>query len=144
MPLRPLRPPFLALAWNVRKRTNTEKTHVQGKAGGGLEHLADTLASLGRALDVAGGTNLLRNSVALSARDGALVHAGEIGVGLGVITEILLAGNEKDGETLAEVEDLGDPLLLDVVKRVGRVDRETDQDDVRVGVREGTETVCDG
>jgi hypothetical protein len=39
------------------------------------------------------------------------------------------------------VKDLGDPLLLDVVERVGRVDREADEDDVRVRVREGTETV---
>lgn len=32
-------------------------------------------------------------------------------------------------------------LLLDVVERVWRVDGETDQDDVRVGVRQRTETV---
>lgn len=32
-------------------------------------------------------------------------------------------------------------LLLDVVKRVWRVDRETDQDDMRVGVGQRTETV---
>ena len=32
-------------------------------------------------------------------------------------------------------------LLLDVVEGVGRVDREADQDDVRVGVRKGSETV---
>lgn len=32
-------------------------------------------------------------------------------------------------------------LLLDVVKGVGRVDREADQNDVRVRVRERTETV---
>ena len=32
-------------------------------------------------------------------------------------------------------------LLLDVVKRVGRVDGEADEDDVRVGVGEGAETV---
>ena len=32
-------------------------------------------------------------------------------------------------------------LLLDVVKRIGRVDGEADEDDVRVGVRKGTKTV---
>ena len=32
-------------------------------------------------------------------------------------------------------------LLLDVVERVGRVDGEADEDDVRVGVGEGAETV---
>lgn len=37
--------------------------------------------------------------------------------------------------------DLGDPLLLDVVERVGRVDGEADEDDVRVRVGEGSESV---
>lgn len=87
-------------------------------------------------------------------------------VGLGVVTEILLAANKDDGKSLAEVENLRDPLytslascfnirnhrsspafssplgsndagthlLLDVVEGVWRVNRETDQDDVRVGV----------
>lgn len=32
-------------------------------------------------------------------------------------------------------------LLLDVVERVGRVDGEADEDDVRVGVRERAQTV---
>jgi hypothetical protein len=32
-------------------------------------------------------------------------------------------------------------LLLDVVKRVGRIDGETDEDNVRVGVRERSKTV---
>lgn len=32
-------------------------------------------------------------------------------------------------------------LFLDVVKRVWRIDRKTDQDDMRVGVGQGTETV---
>lgn len=32
-------------------------------------------------------------------------------------------------------------LLLDVIQRIGRVDGEADEDDVGVGVREGSETV---
>lgn len=39
------------------------------------------------------------------------------------------------------MKDLGDPLLLDVVERIGRVDGEADEDNVRVGVGEGTESV---
>lgn len=39
------------------------------------------------------------------------------------------------------MQDFGDPLLLHIVERVGRVDGEADQDDVRVGVRQGAETV---
>lgn len=39
------------------------------------------------------------------------------------------------------MHDLGDPLLENVVQRVRGVNGEADQDDVRVGVREGSETV---
>lgn len=90
---------------------------------------------------------------------------------LGVVAEILLATDKNDGQTLAEMQDLGDPLweevhvlakvayrvqsfnpkgerrkkqaylLLNVVEGVGGVDGEADQDDVGVGVRKGTETV---
>jgi hypothetical protein len=39
------------------------------------------------------------------------------------------------------VEDLRDPLLLDVVERVGGVNGEADQNDVGVGVGKRSETV---
>jgi hypothetical protein len=84
--------------------------------------------------------------------------------GLLVVSKILLTSNEDDGKALAEMQDLGDPLsktnhvsmrlgtwggssgraaylLLDVVKRVGRVDGETDQDDMRVRVGERAQSV---
>lgn len=84
--------------------------------------------------------------------------------GLVVITEILLAADENDGETLAEVQNLGNPLqtvfvlaqwliacvvrtwasrgrycvwaylLLHVVQGIRRVNSKADQDDVGIGV----------
>ena len=44
--------------------------------------------------------------------------------------------SKLEGDELA-----GTHLLLDVVKRIGRVDRETDQDNVGVGVGKRAETV---
>jgi hypothetical protein len=74
-----------------------------------------------------------------------------------VEAQILLAADEDDGQILAEMQNLGDPLycvsealhaakhvsylLLYVVERVGRVDGEANQDNVRVGVGERAETV---
>lgn len=75
-----------------------------------------------------------------------------------VVAQILLAADEDDGQALAEVQDLRDPLqrvsgvdrlqpsaarylLLDVVKRIGRVNGKADQDNVRVGVGERAQTV---
>lgn len=76
----------------------------------------------------------------------------------GVAPKILLASNKEDGQTLAEVHDLRDPLyvllvswrqcgvcaayfLLDVVQRIRRVDCETNEDDMRIWVTERAETI---
>jgi hypothetical protein len=77
----------------------------------------------------------------------------------GITSEILLAGNQNCRKTGAEMHHLRDPLhkdvsrgpssrkvrcthlLLNVVKRVRGVNGEADQDDMRVGVTERTETV---
>lgn len=61
--------------------------------------------------------------------------------GLWVVTEILLAANENDGKVGAEVIDLGYPLLLNIVERVGRVDGKANEDDVRVGIRQWTQSI---
>jgi hypothetical protein len=49
-------------------------------------------------------TDLLR-------RDGLLAGLAELFNGLGVVSQILLAANQDDGKTLAEVKNLGNPLL---------------------------------
>lgn len=46
----------------------------------------------------------------LLRRDGLLAGLAELLNGLLVVSQILLAANKDDGETLAEVEDFGDPL----------------------------------
>ena len=73
-----------------------------------------------------------------------------------VESQVLLAADENDGKALAEMQDFGDPLeiraanqhpfpmyqareqssylLLHIVQRVGRVDRETDENYVGIGV----------
>lgn len=58
-----------------------------------------------------------------------------------VSPQILLAGNEKDRKTLAEVKDLCDPFFIDVVEGIGRVDSEANKDDVRIRVGQGAETI---
>ena len=58
-----------------------------------------------------------------------------------VVAEVGLAADQEDGQAGAKVEDLRDPLLLHVIKRVGRVDCEADEDDVRVRVGEWSQSV---
>lgn len=79
--------------------------------------------------------------------------------GLLIISKILLTSNKDDGKAIAEMENLGNPLyvcalelksptrivqpylLLNVLQRVRRVDGKADQDDVRIGVRQGAQAV---
>ena len=53
----------------------------------------------------------------------------------------LFISDENDGNVGTEVFDFRRPLLGDVLERVGRVDAETHQDDVSVGVGERPEAV---
>jgi len=106
-----------------------------------LEHLADTLVGLGRALEVLVGVDPLPESLTLFGGNGLLAGLAELLDGLGVVAQILLAANEDNWDVTAEVENLRVPLLGNVVERIGGVDGEADQDDVRVGVGQGTETV---
>lgn len=51
------------------------------------------------------------DSTYLLGRDGLLAGLAKLLDGLLVVTEILLAADEDDGQTLAEVQDLRDPLF---------------------------------
>ena len=113
----------------------------QGSAGSMLEHFSDTLVGLGGALEILLGTNLLSDVLGLFWGDWLLRSLVELFDGLLVIPEILLAAHEDDGQALAEVQDLRDPLLLHVVKRVGGVDGEADQNNVGIWVGKRTETI---
>lgn len=108
--------------------------HHEGSASGMLKDFLDTLVGFGRALEVLLGTNLLSNGLTLVSGDWALGSSLELLNGLGIVTEIGLAANENDGDALAEVQDFGDPLLLDVVKGIGGVNGEADKDDVGIRV----------
>jgi hypothetical protein len=106
-----------------------------------LEHFADTLVGLGWALKVLVSRDLLADLLTLLRWDGLLAGLSEFLDDLLVVSQILLAANKDDRETLAEVQNLRDPLLLDVVEGVGRVNSEADQDNMGVGVRKRSKTV---
>lgn len=110
-------------------------------AGSVLEHLTDTLVGLGRALEVLVGTDLLADLLSLLRSNWLLGSLVELLDGLLVVTEILLTSNKDDWQTLAEMKDLRDPLLLDVVKGIWGVDGEANQDNVGVWVGEWAKTI---
>ena len=93
-----------------------------------LKHFSHTFVRLCGALEVLLGANLLTDFLGLGLlvschvvngyarctdlfrRNGLLRGLVELLNGLLVVTQILLAADEYDGEALAEVQDLGDPL----------------------------------
>lgn len=113
----------------------------EGGTGSVLKDLLDTFLGLGRAFQVLESTNLLGNSLTLISSDGALGSTLELLNGLGVVSQIGLAADKDDRHTLAEVEDLRDPLLLHVVQGIGRINAEANENNTGVGVRKGTQAV---
>lgn len=95
-----------------------------------LKHLPDTFVGLGRALEVLLSTNLLADVFGLGVSmlvvrqsfssekaeshllgsDWLLRSLVQLLNRLLVVSQILLAAHQDDRETLAEMEDLGDPL----------------------------------
>jgi hypothetical protein len=110
-------------------------------SGGMFEDLTDALVRLGGALEVFDSTNLLAHILGLLRSDWLLRSLMQFFNCLLIVAEILLAADEDDGETLAEVQHLRNPLFLNVVERVGRINGETDQDDVGVRVRQWAQTI---
>lgn len=82
----------------------------QGSTGGRLEDLADAIVGSSRALEVLVRSDLLANFLALLGSNRLLGGLLEFLDGLGVVAKVLLAANQDDGKTLAEVKNLGDPL----------------------------------
>jgi len=99
-----------------------------------FEDLTNTLVGLCRTLKILVCTNLLANLLTLFGSNGLLASLVELFNGLLVITQILLTTHENDRETTAEMEYFGDPLLLNVIERVGGVDSKANQNDVRIWV----------
>jgi len=106
-----------------------------------LEHFAHALVCFGRALQVPLGADNLLDGITLSLGDRFLRCFGELLNSLLVMTKILLASNQDDGQSVAEMKNLGYPLLLDVLEGIRGVNGEANQDDMRVRIRERAEPI---
>jgi len=106
----------------------------ESRTSGILEYFTDTFARLGRTFEIVLCTNLLCDSHALLGSHGSLIRLSQLVDNTRVTSKILLASNENDGQTSTEMHDLRDPLLLNVVERVGRVDCKAYEDNMGIGV----------
>lgn len=97
--------------------------------------------SQGRAFHVLDGADLLGHLHSLLVGDGCLTLGAELLDGLGLLTQIELGSSEDDRGVGAVVGDLREPLGAYVLEggRVG--DGVGDEENVRLRVGEGTETI---
>jgi len=118
-------------------------TTLGGKDGtdGLVEDGLETLLGQGGALEVLDGLDFLGEVQTLGVADGGELLLGQTVDGLLVLAQIDLGSDEDEGSGGAVVVDLRVPLGLHVLKRGGRDDGEAGEEDVGLGVREGTKTV---
>lgn len=106
-----------------------------------VKDVLEAALSESRALDVLDGTELLCKTLALLGADGTLLLAGKLVEVTLVVAQVDLRSDNEAGDTGAVVVDFGEPLFLDVLKRCGRGYAEADEEDICLGVREGSQTV---
>jgi len=110
-------------------------------AGSILEDFSNTLTSTGGAFEVVAGADLLSDSHTLFRGHRALVSLPELVDSLGVASQVLLAANKDDGQSRAEMHDLGNPLLLNIIQAVRTVNCEADENDVRIGIAQWPQAI---
>lgn len=112
----------------------TKPTHL-------VENVLQTPLSKGGTLHKLDSSQLLGQSFTLLRRDRPLFLPSELlDHGL-IIPQINLRSYDETGHSRAVVMDLWEPLLLDVFKGGGRGDREANEEDIGLGVREGSQSI---
>jgi len=111
------------------------------RTSGILENLSNTFARLGGTFKVVLRADLLCDGHALFRGYRSLARLSKLLNHTGVTSKVLFAANEDDRQASTEMHDLRNPLLLNVIKRVGRVNSEADEDDMRVRITKGSEAI---
>ena len=101
----------------------------------------EALLSKRGSLHVLGAAELLGLQGSLFVSDGTGVAHGEAVERVAVVAEVNLGAGEDNWNIGAVVANLGDPLVGNIVERRGVDDREHGEEDVGLGVGEGTEAV---
>ena len=106
-----------------------------------IEHVLQTLLRQRRAFYVLDSAKLPGKPLALLARDRPLLLSCQLLYYLGIIPQIDLRSDDKARHAGTVVVHFGEPLLLDVLERCWRGHTETNEEDVRLGVRQWTQAV---
>jgi hypothetical protein len=118
---------------------------VDDRSGGGttdlVKYIFEALLGEGRALYVFDCAEFACKTLSGLKGDGTLLLAGELLDDGCIVSEIDLCADDETGDTGAVVVDLGEPLLLDVLKRCGRCNAETDQEHICLRIAQRAQAV---
>ncbi|KAI3481258.1 hypothetical protein L1887_56474 [Cichorium endivia] len=106
-----------------------------------VKHVFQSLLRQRRALDVLDRAQLSRQALARLERHGTLLGSRQLLDHRVVVAQIHLRAYNQARHTGAVVVHLGEPLLLDVLERRWRGDREAHQEHVRLRVRQRSQSV---
>ena len=114
---------------------------IQDATDGVIKNLLQSSLRQGGTLDVLEGADLVGEGLAALERDRLLVLLSQFFDGSLVGAKIELGSYQNEGYAGGVVGDLRPPLTLDIIKTRERSDGETDEEDISLGVREGTQAV---
>lgn len=114
---------------------------LKSSHNGLVENVLETLLSERGTLDVLDGAELSSELEALISGHGPQLVTGQLVLNHLVGSQIDLGSDNEAGHAGAVVVHLGEPLLLDVFKRRGRGDGETDEENVGLGVTQRSQSV---
>jgi len=106
-----------------------------------IEYVLQALLREGRALKVLHSANILRHSYALAVRNRRHTPLTELLNGNRIFTQIQFGANQDQRRRRGMMRDFRPPFGPDVLETRRTYEREADEEDVGLGVRQGPESV---
>lgn len=106
-----------------------------------VENVLQALLRQSRALNVLDGAQLAGQLLALLSHNRPLLRPRELLHDAGIVAQIDLGSNDQAGHAGAVVVNFREPFFFDVFKRRWSGDAEAHEENIRLGVRERTQTI---
>ena len=105
-----------------------------------FEHFAHALACLRRAFEIVSRADAFGAEQRVFGGDDLLVLSFDAFVNRRVVAQVTFVRDEKDGNVVAEMLHFRRPLVQHTRQTVRRIESETDQNDLRIGIAENTKS----
>ena len=116
------------------------RASIQCDFGSVLEDFAHTFARLRRAFEIVSRADAFGTEERVFGGDDLLVLRFDAFVHRWVVAQVTFVRDEKDGNIVTEMLHLGRPFVQHTRQTVGRIECETDENDLSVGIAENTQS----